>query len=92
VARLPQGPYCVGFAAESEKLAEHARAKRDRKDVPLLVANLGPATFGQDDNAVLLVDAAGERPLPEDGHRTDKLSLARLLVREIATRLEAASA
>jgi phosphopantothenoylcysteine decarboxylase / phosphopantothenate---cysteine ligase len=41
---------------------------------------------------VLLVDAAGERPLPEDGRRTDKLSLARLLVHEIATRLDAASA
>ncbi|GIX23734.1 MAG: phosphopantothenoylcysteine decarboxylase [Caldimonas sp.] len=87
VARLPHAPYCVGFAAESEKLAEHARAKRQRKAVPLLVANLGPSTFGCDDNAVLLVDAQGERPLPEDGRRVDKLVLARLLVREIAQRL-----
>ncbi|WP_161955658.1 phosphopantothenoylcysteine decarboxylase, partial [Escherichia coli] len=31
VAKLPQPPYCVGFAAESEKLAEHADAKRRRK-------------------------------------------------------------
>jgi phosphopantothenoylcysteine decarboxylase/phosphopantothenate--cysteine ligase len=92
VARLPKAPYCVGFAAESEKLVEHARAKRERKGVPLLVANLGPATFGQDDNAVLLVDAAGERPLPEDGHRIDKLALARLLVQEIANRLDATCA
>jgi hypothetical protein len=38
----------------------HARAKRVRKGVPLLVGNIGPATFGQDDNALLLVDAQGD--------------------------------
>lgn len=87
VARLPEPPYCVGFAAESEKLAEHARSKRERKAVPLLVANLGPTAFGRDDNALLLVDEQGERALPADGGRADKLLLARLLVREIAQRL-----
>jgi phosphopantothenoylcysteine decarboxylase/phosphopantothenate--cysteine ligase len=97
VARLAQAdargrPYCVGFAAESEKLAEHARAKRERKGIPLIVGNLGPATFGRDDNALLLVDAAGERALPEGGGRADKLTLARALVRDIAARLGSASA
>ncbi|HSN31306.1 MAG TPA: bifunctional phosphopantothenoylcysteine decarboxylase/phosphopantothenate--cysteine ligase CoaBC [Ideonella sp.] len=97
VARLAQGdarrrPYCVGFAAESEKLAEHARAKRAKKGIPLIVGNLGPATFGRDDNALLLVDADGERALPEGGARADKLTLARALVREIAARLASASA
>jgi phosphopantothenoylcysteine decarboxylase/phosphopantothenate--cysteine ligase len=53
--------------------------------VPLIVANLGPATFGRDDNALTLVDAQGERELP----RADKLTLARQLVAEIATRMGA---
>ncbi len=83
VARLPRGPYCVGFAAETHDLLEHARAKIERKGVPLIVANLGPATFGRDDNAATLVDAAGHVELP----RADKLTLARRLVDEIAGRL-----
>ncbi len=85
VARLGAGPYCVGFAAESHDLARHAREKRQRKGVPLIVGNLGPATFGRDDNRLLLVDAGGERELPT----ADKLSLARELVRDIAARLQA---
>ena len=83
VARLPNGPYCVGFAAESHDLLKHAREKRLRKGVPLIVANIGPAAFGFDDNALTLVDAIGERELA----RADKLTLARQLVAEIATRL-----
>jgi phosphopantothenoylcysteine decarboxylase/phosphopantothenate--cysteine ligase len=83
VARLPDRPYCVGFAAESHDLLRHAREKLERKKVPLIVGNLGPATFGQDDNALTLVDAAGHRELP----RADKLTLARALVAEIAARL-----
>ena len=86
VARLPGGPFCVGFAAESHDLIRHAREKRVRKQVPLIVANLGPATFGHDDNTLTLVDADGERELPPG----DKLTLARLLVGDIARRLEAA--
>jgi len=75
--------FCVGFAAESHDLLAHASAKRERKGVPLLVGNIGPATFGQDDNALLLVDATGHRELP----RASKRTLARQLVAEIATRL-----
>ena len=90
VARLPDSaaqrrPFCVGFAAESHDLLKHAREKLERKQVPLIVANLGPATFGQDDNALTLVDAQGTRELP----RADKLTLARQLVAEIASRLAA---
>jgi phosphopantothenoylcysteine decarboxylase / phosphopantothenate---cysteine ligase len=85
VARLPEPgrPWCVGFAAESHDLARHAREKRERKGVPLLVGNIGPATFGRDDNALLLVEAGGETELP----RGNKLSLARRLVTHIASRL-----
>ena len=75
--------YCVGFAAESHDLLAHAKAKRERKGVPLLVGNIGPATFGRDDNALLLVDAERAVELP----RADKLHLARQLVGEIARRL-----
>ena len=83
VARLSPRPYCVGFAAESENLLKHARDKLARKNVPLIVGNLGPATFGRDDNALVLVDADGERELPQ----ADKLTLARQLVQEIARRI-----
>ena len=77
--------YCVGFAAESHDLLVHATAKRERKGVPLLVGNIGPATFGQDDNALLLVDAQGATELARDS----KLALARKLVAEISLRLRA---
>jgi phosphopantothenoylcysteine decarboxylase / phosphopantothenate---cysteine ligase len=87
IARSPRaqggGLFCVGFAAESHDLLAHATTKRARKGVPLLVGNLGPATFGQDDNALLLVDAQGATELP----RNSKRALARQLVAEIATRL-----
>ncbi|MDI1260779.1 bifunctional phosphopantothenoylcysteine decarboxylase/phosphopantothenate--cysteine ligase CoaBC [Aquabacterium sp.] len=87
VAALPNAPYCVGFAAESENLLEHARAKLLRKRIPLIIGNLGPATFGHDDNALLVVDATGQRQLPEDGSKADKLVLARALMLELARRL-----
>jgi phosphopantothenoylcysteine decarboxylase/phosphopantothenate--cysteine ligase len=83
VAKLPKAPFCVGFAAESHDLARHAREKRLRKGVPLMVGNLGPATFGRDENQLLLIDERGERELPA----ADKLSLARQLVAEIAARI-----
>lgn len=87
VAHLPAGrrPYCVGFAAESHDIVEHAREKRLRKGVPLIVANHGPATFGREDNALILLDDAGQVELP----RADKLTLARALVADIARRITA---
>ena len=83
VARLADRPYCVGFAAESRDLLTHAREKLQRKNLPLVVANIGAATFGHDHNTLTLVDANGHRELP----RADKLTLARQLVAEIAGRL-----
>jgi phosphopantothenoylcysteine decarboxylase/phosphopantothenate--cysteine ligase len=74
--------FCVGFAAESQDLLVNSQAKLLRKGVPLLVGNIGPATFGQDDNALLLVDAHGHKELP----RASKLTLARQLISEISTR------
>jgi phosphopantothenoylcysteine decarboxylase/phosphopantothenate--cysteine ligase len=84
-ARAQSGAlFCVGFAAESHDLLAHAQAKRLKKGVPLLVGNIGPATFGQDDNALLLVDAEGSQELP----RASKLHLARQLVATVAARLQ----
>ena len=87
VAGLPQPPFCVGFAAESEKLLEHANAKRRRKRVPLLVANLAQAAFGADENEIVLLDDAGNHPLP----RAPKGLLARQIVAAIARSLAGAS-
>ncbi len=75
--------FCVGFAAESHDLLAHATAKRARKGVPLLVGNIGPSTFGQDDNALLLVDAQGAKEFPRD----TKTKLAHDLIQDIANRL-----
>jgi phosphopantothenoylcysteine decarboxylase/phosphopantothenate--cysteine ligase len=77
-------PYCVGFAAESEKLLEYGAAKRAKKGIPLLVGNIGHHTFGQDENSVILFDDNGHTVLP----RAAKLALARQLISEIAKRLE----
>lgn len=83
-ARAQSGDlFCVGFAAESHDLLAQATAKRVRKDVPLLVGNIGPSTFGQDDNALLLVDATGAKEMPRD----TKTHLAQDLVKEIASRI-----
>ncbi|CAM2149044.1 fused 4'-phosphopantothenoylcysteine decarboxylase and phosphopantothenoylcysteine synthetase [Pararobbsia alpina] len=83
VARLPDGPYCVGFAAESDDLDANAAAKRVRKNVPLLIGNVGPATFGRDENEVAIYDEHGITRLP----RADKTTLATLLIEHIAKRL-----
>jgi phosphopantothenoylcysteine decarboxylase/phosphopantothenate--cysteine ligase len=77
-------PYCVGFAAESENLIAFGAAKREKKGIPLLVGNIGPQTFGQDENSIVLFDDSGHTVLPQ----ADKLQLARQLVSEIAKRLE----
>jgi phosphopantothenoylcysteine decarboxylase/phosphopantothenate--cysteine ligase len=80
VANLPNPPFCVGFAAESENLREHARAKRRAKNIPLLAANLAQQAIGADENELILFDDMGEHELA----RADKLTLARGLLRHVA--------
>jgi phosphopantothenoylcysteine decarboxylase/phosphopantothenate--cysteine ligase len=87
VAARPDAPYCVGFAAEASDLLTNAQAKRLRKGVPLLVGNLGPQTFGRDDNACVLIDAEGATELP----LASKLEVGRSIVSEIARRLAGSS-
>ena len=79
VASLPKPPFCVGFAAESENLREHAKAKRKAKNIPLLAANLVQQAIGSNENELILFDDAGEHVLP----RADKLTLARALMQHI---------
>jgi phosphopantothenoylcysteine decarboxylase/phosphopantothenate--cysteine ligase len=83
VAALPQPPFCVGFAAESENLETYAQAKRQRKKLPLVVGNLIQDGFGGTSNRIVLFDDAGAHPLPF----ADKVTLARQIVDNIAQRL-----
>jgi phosphopantothenoylcysteine decarboxylase/phosphopantothenate--cysteine ligase len=83
VAALDKAPFCVGFAAETENLRENAQAKRKRKRIPLLAANLAHEAFGRDENELTLFDDQGEKVLP----RAPKIVLARQLVAHIARML-----
>jgi phosphopantothenoylcysteine decarboxylase/phosphopantothenate--cysteine ligase len=80
VAAMKNAPFCVGFAAESEKVAENARAKRAKKKIPLLAANLAQHALGADSNEITLFDDTGAHPLG----RGPKLELARKLVAHVA--------
>ena len=80
IAGRPNPPFCVGFAAESEQLEEHAEAKRRRKNLPLLAANLVQSAIEADDNALVLFDDEGTHRLS----RSSKLDQARQLIRHVA--------
>lgn len=80
VAALKDGPFCVGFAAESQNLEAYAQAKRRKKNIPLIAGNLIQDGFGGDDNRLVLFDDAGVHPLPP----APKSVLARQLVEHIA--------
>lgn len=88
VVNLPDPPFCVGFAAESENLIEYAEHKRRRKNLPLLAANLIQDAFGGDESELVLLDDKGAHPLP----RAPKITLARQLLRHLARMLPKKSA
>ena len=82
VSHLTQRPFTVGFAAESEKLLEHARAKLERKSLDLIVANdisRADIGFGCDENEVYLLSSDTHKALP----KCSKAELAKLLIAEI---------
>jgi phosphopantothenoylcysteine decarboxylase / phosphopantothenate---cysteine ligase len=83
VAALPSPPFCVGFAAESERVVEHARAKLVAKKLPLVIANRVQDAVGADDSELVLVEERASVTLP----RAAKLEQARRIVAEIAARL-----
>jgi len=80
VAALPKAPFCVGFAAETEKLLEHAEAKRQKKKLPMLVANLAQDTLGSNEAELIVLDNAGQHPLP----KADKLAQARRIIAHLS--------
>jgi phosphopantothenoylcysteine decarboxylase/phosphopantothenate--cysteine ligase len=78
----PQRPrLVVGFAAETEKLEEHAAGKRARKNCDWVVANNvgGTGIMGGDENEILLLTEAGA----EAWARMDKTALAQKLASKI---------
>ena len=88
VASLPAPPFTVGFAAETERVQEHAQAKRRLKSVDMIAANqVGqPGTgFESDENALHLYWEGGDRPLPPG----PKPTLARQLIAAVAERYHA---
>ena len=83
VAALPNTPFCVGFAAESENLLAYAEEKRKRKHVPLIVANLVSEALGTDESTLTILDDQGAYPLP----KSSKLKSAHALLMHIANML-----
>lgn len=83
LAKRKSKPYCVGFAAETDRLGKHSKEKRMRKGIPMIVGNIGPATFGLDTNEILVVDDQGSQNLG----RASKLELARKLIAIVSSRL-----
>lgn len=84
VAALPNGPFCVGFAAESENLETYAQEKRRRKNIPLIVGNLIQDGFGGNDNRLVLFDDAGSHSLPP----ASKAVLAQNLIDHISSLIQ----
>ena len=84
VAAQKNAPFCVGFAAESEKLGANAKLKRANKGVPLVAANLAQEALGADDNALTLFDERGRHSLG----RGPKLEQARKLIAHLAGMLK----
>ena len=90
ISQLPNGrpELVIGFAAETEKVIDHASAKRSRKGCDWIIANdvsAGTGTFGGDDNQVTLVSDTGNEPWP----KMSKDDVARRLTTKIAEALEA---
>ena len=73
---------CVGFAAETENLLEHARAKRINKQLDVIIANdvAAQPVFGSDTNSVTIISENSELVLAS----TTKLEIARQSMAEIS--------
>ena len=87
VANLNQNrPFTVGFAAETQNVAEYAKSKLQRKNLDLICANdvSGGQVFGQDQNSLQLFWQKGEKILP----LANKSELAKTLVNEIVARYQ----
>ncbi len=83
VSQTKKKPYCVGFAAETNDLERHTQEKRAKKNVPMLVANIGPSTFGLDENELLIIEDGKSSKLA----KSDKLNLSRQLISLISKKI-----
>ena len=84
VATLPKSPFCIGFAAESEKVLEYARAKRLRKGIPMLIANDVSQAMGKSTNQITIITDDEELSFPEK----EKLQVAEEIVQSLARHLD----
>jgi len=80
VANLSKPPFCVGFAAETENLEKNAEAKRRKKKIPLLAANLVPNAINSDESELILLDEKGKHLLPE----APKIEQARHIIKHVS--------
>lgn len=83
VAGLENPPVTIGFAAETQTPVEHARTKRLRKKLDMIVVNdVSDSRIGfrSEHNAVTLIWESGEERLP----RQDKTSIAQQILTRLA--------
>jgi phosphopantothenoylcysteine decarboxylase / phosphopantothenate---cysteine ligase len=84
VASLPNPPYCVGFAAETEQVLDYAKQKRLAKRIPMMIANHANTAMGSDQNAVTIIDQHGEYALGTD----DKINIAFKLLTHLKSQFD----
>ena len=83
VASLPNAPYCVGFAAETEHVIEYAKQKRIAKKIPMIIANHAISTMGKDVNQVTIIDEQGAHTLP----LADKTAIATQILQHLSSQI-----
>lgn len=84
VTEMHKPPFCIGFAAESRRLRFYCKKKRIHKNVPILIGNIAPLTFGKNDNEIILFDEISEKKFQKE----NKQIIAKKIILEIAKRLE----
>ena len=86
VAAASPKPFVVGFAAETEHVEDHARAKLERKGLDMIVVNdvsRSDIGFGSGDNAITVIDRSGAEAFGP----ASKLDVSRHIVAAIAHRM-----
>ncbi|WP_311569255.1 phosphopantothenoylcysteine decarboxylase domain-containing protein, partial [Neisseria meningitidis] len=80
IASLPNPPFCIGFAAETENVMAYAREKRIKKKIPVIVANDVSIAMGKPTNRITIIGDDGELSFPE----TSKDEAAMQIVERLA--------
>ncbi|MDP8566599.1 bifunctional phosphopantothenoylcysteine decarboxylase/phosphopantothenate--cysteine ligase CoaBC [Methylophilus aquaticus] len=83
VASLPNPPYCVGFAAETEQVIAYASQKRIAKNIPMIIANHAVSAIGNDENTVTIIDDSGHTTLPQ----SNKIEIAHQILTYLSQQL-----